>query len=419
MTARRTQDRKLSIYCVIALIFCSCALHGISATIIDEGTTAVKDRALKKKCQDSQDRFVVNGEKGKRGCEWVGREERAISKRCKFDVVRTNCPKTCGLCEDGQSRGKGKGANPSPVPSTSIDPSMLPSSAPSSSQEPSSVPSTNPSISPQPSSEPSALPSNSKEPSFIPSTAPTTCVDEPNWTLPSTPYSTLPDYFIGMSCSQLEGISSPEIHEQFCDTISLLDTGVEKCAREACCFCGGGKQTEVPCSDFGEWTLNGILTCEDIAKSDNSDALCEAVKDYDYKGITGEEACCVCSGGEKYSTNPNTQARETQEKKEHEEHRNLLHREKPVQFRDWTFREGLGESPGIRNLEYLGVGYDALRGNPRGSRFSEIDPGMTSTRALCKKIVHSNLSLTLVIHNNKRIPLSDFQTFARPVKAYS
>jgi len=42
---------------------------------------------------------------------------------------------------------------------------------------------------------------------------------------------------------------------------------------------------------------------------------------------------------------------------------------------DLTTRIGFGDSPGVRNLEYLGIGYDFLRGNPRGSFSSELDPG--------------------------------------------
>ena len=30
---------------------------------------------------------------------------------------------------------------------------------------------------------------------------------------------------------------------------------------------------------------------------------------------------------------------------------------------------------GVPNLEFLGIGYDAIRGNPRGSSSSELDPG--------------------------------------------
>lgn len=46
-----------------------------------------------------------------------------------------------------------------------------------------------------------------------------------------------------------------------------------------------------------------------------------------------------------------------------------------IDFRDWTTRVGLGESGGIPNLEYLGLGYDIVFGNPRGSETSELDPG--------------------------------------------
>lgn len=46
-----------------------------------------------------------------------------------------------------------------------------------------------------------------------------------------------------------------------------------------------------------------------------------------------------------------------------------------IDFRDWTSREGLGESPGVTALEYLGTGYDIFKGNPRGGVTTELDPG--------------------------------------------
>ena len=45
---------------------------------------------------------------------------------------------------------------------------------------------------------------------------------------------------------------------------------------------------------------------------------------------------------------------------------------------DYHYHTDLGDSPGIPNLEFLGLGYDGLRGNPRGSFSSEIDPGFRS-----------------------------------------
>lgn len=58
--------------------------------------------------------------------------------------------------------------------------------------------------------------------------------------------------------------------------------------------------------------------------------------------------------------------------------------------RDWTSREGLGESPGVPSLEYLGLGYDILYGNPRGSDSGELDPGFRSQVMLLPK----DLSIT-------------------------
>lgn len=46
-----------------------------------------------------------------------------------------------------------------------------------------------------------------------------------------------------------------------------------------------------------------------------------------------------------------------------------------VDRKDWIKRDGLGDSPGIPGIEYLGLGYNMLEGNPRGTAKSELDPG--------------------------------------------
>jgi hypothetical protein len=46
-----------------------------------------------------------------------------------------------------------------------------------------------------------------------------------------------------------------------------------------------------------------------------------------------------------------------------------------IDVRDWINRQGLGESPGVTALEYLGTGYDMFKGNPRGGDTTELDPG--------------------------------------------
>jgi len=50
----------------------------------------------------------------------------------------------------------------------------------------------------------------------------------------------------------------------------------------------------------------------------------------------------------------------------------------PEEFKytaDKTYREGLGESPGVTAFEYLGTGYNLFEGNPRGGESTELDPG--------------------------------------------
>ena len=63
-----------------------------------------------------------------------------------------------------------------------------------------------------------------------------------------------------------------------------------------------------------------------------------------------------------------------------------------VTFADTTLRQGLGESPGIPSLEYLGLGYNAITGNPRGTESSNIDPGF---RASVIKLVNDQNVLTV------------------------
>ena len=58
----------------------------------------------------------------------------------------------------------------------------------------------------------------------------------------------------------------------------------------------------------------------------------------------------------------------------------------------FTYREGAGDSPGVPNLEYLGLGYDMIRGNPRGSESSEVDPGFRY-RVLRLRQVQSDLTV--------------------------
>lgn len=61
-------------------------------------------------------------------------------------------------------------------------------------------------------------------------------------------------------------------------------------------------------------------------------------------------------------------------------------------IKDLTRREGLGESPGIPNLEYLGLGYNIFEGNPRGSDISEADPGF---RSGVVKLIQEQTELTI------------------------
>jgi hypothetical protein len=191
--------------------------------------------------------------------------------------------------------------------------------------------------------------------------------------------------------------------EDWCN-FHQVNTYMGKSAVQACCFCGGGSHVAVPCDDVPNWSLHAsgsdkIINCDFINDiSSDTASFCariETIQGSD--GFTAMKACCACTDAEgntggfrpKFdsdsyingngatpSLTPVTPVRRLQGQPPFEEDPSESTPRKDV--RDWTTRPGLGESPGIPNLEYLGLGYDGLRGNPRGSISSEIDPGKSS-----------------------------------------
>lgn len=235
--------------------------------------------------------------------------------------------------------GKGKGKTSSP----SVTPTDLPSTSPS--LNPTDIPSTSPSL----------------NPSSLPSTEPSECKNEPNWK-----YSVLDEelsnfkHLVGMTCEELENQVPLELHEEFCKGIAL-NTGQSKCVLEGCCFCGGGDLTEVSCEDIGNWYVSETINCDFISKLKTIDEqmaedFCETWKDFSSDDMKPGEACCACKGGR---------------------HVNRFNNVLDDQKRYLEEEEGDDEMNvgGVPNLEFLGIGYDAIRGNPRGSSTSELDPG--------------------------------------------
>jgi hypothetical protein len=277
----------------------------------------------------------------------------------------------------------------------------IPSTAPSSA--PSITPSTAPSSSSAPSITPSTAPSSSSAPSSEPSQAPSMCLDEPDWTLAtnSGKYEPVLNPFANMGCAALEGMTDIDGHETWCEFLRI-NTGAGKSAAEACCFCGGGNHVPVPCQNVRGWSLvpsgsDEIIGCNFIENvASDTEGFCRAVSNVKgADGLSAMEACCACvddngnhggfrpiigsasnvnSEGRILYPTPVTIKRRLQQAQPPFAEDPPEPKPKP-DIRDWTTRSGLGESPGIPNLEYLGLGYDGLRGNPRGSLSSEIDPG--------------------------------------------
>jgi hypothetical protein len=183
--------------------------------------------------------------------------------------------------------------------------------------------------------------------------------DEP-WTLRSSG-NIFTSPLEGKTCKELEGMSSD--HEKWCKAISSQTASEEKCALEACCFCGGGELVPLSCRNLGNWRLGPAEAnwgCEDIEKDPNRKELCDVFKDTLFDGLTAAEACCTCGGGETHSAHATSaDGRRLQDSS----------------IKKVIRTTSLGESPGIPNLEYLGLGYDFIRGNPRGSSKGELDPG--------------------------------------------
>ena len=106
---------------------------------------------------------------------------------------------------------------------------------------------------------------------------------------------------IGLNCDELEALSSPPVHDKFCDSISTNAIPDGMFALDACCFCGGGEYVELQCKDVEDWTMNEKFNCKDIEQIPNPQPLCDVVGDHMFNNtsITATEACCSCGGGEK------------------------------------------------------------------------------------------------------------------------
>jgi len=224
----------------------------------------------------------------------------------------------------------------------------------------------------------------------MPKSAPPNCEDEPDWKVAGYNDESMAS-FKDKTCNDLEvfvvGGDESQV-ETWCN-YHRIHTGIGKSAAEACCFCGGGKHVPTPCEDFSDWSLvssgsDDLIGCDFIANLPNSKAnwFCNTIKDHPGAGgYTAKDACCVCNGGFRplFGVDDSSENIPSSRRKlvhdEGDETPTNVNVNYNHEYREYMNRIGLGESEGIPNLEYLGLGYDGLRGNPRGSSSSELDPG--------------------------------------------
>ena len=244
---------------------------------------------------------------------------------------------------------------------------------------PSTSPSQNPSPSPTnvPSLHPSPSPTNM--PSRIPSGSPSDCIDEPNWTFQSPSLRDGKDFsgmssLNGKSCLDLESLVESNVVDAWCKSIAA-EYSSGKCVLEACCFCGGGILIEEACSDNIDWNIGGNFGCKEIGEMTPSKAsdFCDTMKEFEFDGLAAKDACCACKGGthKKHQNDEGAAYAQRGRRAERVDGYDTINKYDYSYF----YQTNLGQSPGIPNLEFLGIGYDIIRGNPRGSPESELDPG--------------------------------------------
>jgi hypothetical protein len=121
-----------------------------------------------------------------------------------------------------------------------------------------------------------------------------------------------------------------------------------------------------------------------LPREEDQERFCEKFGDESFAedGLTLREACCACGGGEEDYAAQNHMGRRNLQVDDGAAAAGAAAAalladgdQDETTFVDFTYKIGAGASRGVSNLEYLGLGYDIFRGNPRGSETSELDPG--------------------------------------------
>ena len=140
---------------------------------------------------------------------------------------------------------------------------------------------------------------NSSPPTFQPVNA--FCEDDADWKLIDDNAWGQPHPLKGMNCSALAALAPDDESgtEDWCDYLNqdTLDVA-DKCAAEACCFCGGGKSQKIPCKNIEDWRIDDKLGCDFIENSAEPEYFCEIYEDYQFKGIKTSEVSAVLNSSD-------------------------------------------------------------------------------------------------------------------------
>jgi hypothetical protein len=127
------------------------------------------------------------------------------------------------------------------------------------------------------------------------------CEDDADWKLIDDNTWGQPHPLKGMNCSALAALAPDDESgtEDWCDYLNqdTLDVA-DKCAAEACCFCGGGKSQKIPCKNIEDWRIDDKLGCDFIENSAEPEYFCEIYEDYQFKGIKTSEVSAVLNSSD-------------------------------------------------------------------------------------------------------------------------
>jgi len=228
------------------------------------------------------------------------------------------------------------------------------------------------------------------------SDVPEPCVDTQNWSLDESGVDDT------ITCSFISRHTTDS--SLFCGTVQNVVGSKGQTAFDACCVCGGGYR---PYLSFTEIFPSGISSPSPTINDDPTPSATTSPTDYPTIGRSSSPsvsspqndvscgghraATCSecpqgngsawCNGDCKWDSSTDSCVGVNSGRRLY----NRSSRGTLSEDTDWESDFALGGSddnesfpPGISNLEYLGLGYDGLRGNPRGTSNSQIDPGFSS-----------------------------------------